>query len=88
MDISKVKLGEVIDGLKCPRCKEKGNIVLRGIYHKEQDSHELECSCFFTAKVNPKEFNLAYESKEEKEERLETEKAEKEEKKNSKGRKR
>jgi hypothetical protein len=81
MDISKIKLGEKISDLKCPRCKTKGNITVRGIYHKEENSHELECACFFTVRVNPKEFTLTYESKEEKEERLEKEKAEKEEKK-------
>jgi Zn ribbon nucleic-acid-binding protein len=84
VDISKVKLGEIIEGLKCPRCHKTGNIVLRGLYRKEEESHELECSCFFTARVNPKDFNLTYESKAEKEERLETEKEEK--KKEKKGR--
>ena len=85
MDISKIKLGDKITDLKCPRCKTKGDIVVRGIYHKEENSHELECSCFFTQRVNPKEFSLTYESKAEKEER---EEVEREEKKNSKGRRR
>ena len=88
MDISKIKLGEVIPELKCPRCKTKGDIIVRGIYGKEEDSYELECSCFFTQRVNPKDFELTYESKEEKEERLKVEKEEKKEKKNGKGRKR
>jgi phage FluMu protein Com len=81
MDISNIKLGEYIEGLKCPKCKTINEVRLVGIHPKEEDSHELECSCFFTQRVNSKDFNLTYESKEEKEERLEAEKAEKEEKK-------
>jgi phage FluMu protein Com len=81
MDITAIELGEKIPNLKCPRCKQVGNIVLRGLYRKEENSHELECDCFFTTRVNPKDFKLTYESKAEKEERLEKEKAEKEERK-------
>lgn len=88
MDISKLKSGDKVKGLKCPHCKKIDGIKVHGTYGKEEESHELECDCFFTQRVNPKEFTLTYESKEEKEEREEIEKAEKEEKKNSKGRRR
>jgi Zn ribbon nucleic-acid-binding protein len=88
MDISNLKSGDKIEGLKCPKCREKHMRVL-GTRRNSENTHEVECSgCMYSAWVNPKEFTLTYESYEEKEERLEVEKAEKEEKKNSKGRRR
>jgi Zn ribbon nucleic-acid-binding protein len=81
MDISKLKSGDSIEGLKCPKCKEKLMRVL-GTKKNREDTHEVECSrCMYSTWVNPKDFTLTYESKAEKEERLEKEKVEKEEKK-------
>jgi Zn ribbon nucleic-acid-binding protein len=89
MDISKLKSGDRIVGLSCPKCKNKHSMRVLGTSEKRDNTHEIEClECMFSQWVNPKDFTLTYESKEEKEEREEVEKAEKEEKKNSKGRRR
>jgi Zn ribbon nucleic-acid-binding protein len=61
IDISKYKLGQVIKDLKCPRCKSKGGMRLMGLYHRETNSHELECSCFYTQRVYPKNVEFTYE---------------------------
>jgi len=60
MDISKYKLGDYIKDLKCPKCKKKGEIRIAGIYHRQEKSHELECSCFYTEKANPKQVEFTY----------------------------
>lgn len=89
MDISKLKSGEKIDGLTCPKCNNSDLMKVLGTRTNSDNTHEVECACcMYSAWVNPKEFKLTYESKAEKEERLETERAEKEEKKSSRGRRR
>lgn len=87
MDISKLRSGDKIDTLTCPKCKSKHSMKVLGTRKDSDFTHEVECSaCMYSAWVNPKEFTLTYESKAEKEERLEAEKAEKEEKKASRKR--
>ena len=87
MDISKLKAGDKINSLSCPKCKDKHSMKVLGTKEDSDNTHEVECSsCMYSSWVNPKEFTLTYESKEEKEERLEAERAEKEEQKASRKR--
>lgn len=82
MDISKLKSGDKIDNLSCPKCKSKGLMKVLSTRKNSDSTHELECSgCMYSIWVNPKDFTLTYESKVEKEERLEKERADKEKKK-------
>ena len=62
MDISKIKLGEIIEGLKCPKCKTKNEVKLVGLHPSKEKTHELECyDCFWSEKVNPKDVQFTYE---------------------------
>lgn len=86
MDISNLKSGDKINGLTCPKCKDKNSMRVLGTRKNSDNTHEIECSgCMYSAWVNSKDFKLTYESKKEKEER---EEVEKEEKKGSRSRRR
>lgn len=61
IDISKYKLGDRIPILNCPRCKTKGEFRLVGLYNRLDKSHEVECTCFLTERVNPMNVEFAYE---------------------------
>jgi transposase-like protein len=73
INITTIKLGNMIEDVKCPRCKQR-MFKLVGIYSKSEKSHELECqSCFYSEKVNPKEkeINFSYEEPKKKKEKKE-----------------
>jgi transposase-like protein len=58
MDISKVIVGEVIEGFKCSRCKDK-NVRRTG---KQNEKSYLEChSCFLSEWVDTKNAKFTYE---------------------------
>jgi Zn ribbon nucleic-acid-binding protein len=62
IDISKYKLGEIIKGLNCPKCRAKNEMKLSGLHRQETKSHELECqNDFYTQRVDPKAVEFNYE---------------------------
>ncbi len=73
MDITAIKLGEVIEGFKCPRCKEK-HVRRTGL--KKEKSY-IECySCFLSEWVETKDANFTYEPPKEPKKKKEKRKSE------------
>lgn len=64
MDISKIRLGEHIPDLKCPKCKEK-NMKRTGTQYKE-GLYLVSCyDCFYEQWVDPKNIQFTYEESKE-----------------------
>ena len=60
MDITKVELGEVIEGFKCPKCKSS-EIQKTGIKHNDNKSLMTCYNCFYEEWTDTKDANFTYE---------------------------